>query len=123
MTGDLWALAAALLLATVQLTLSSILTLRQLGGVWVAGPRDQSREVTGVSGRVVRAHRNLLEILPQFIGSSLCLRAAWRAALPLASGLGRHRHRRRGPVPLILPPLLPTSAAHAWSLPDIALMG
>ena len=76
MTGDLWALAAALLLATVQLTLSSILTLRQLGGVWVAGPRDQSREVTGVSGRVVRAHRNLLEILPQFIGALFLVHAA-----------------------------------------------
>ena len=38
MTGDLWALAAALLLATLQLTLSSVLTLRQLGGTWVAGP-------------------------------------------------------------------------------------
>ena len=37
MTGDLWALAAALLLATLQLTLSSVLTLRQLGGTWVAG--------------------------------------------------------------------------------------
>jgi uncharacterized MAPEG superfamily protein len=32
MTGDLWALAAAMLLATLQLTLSSVLTLRQLGG-------------------------------------------------------------------------------------------
>ena len=28
MTGDLWALLAALLLATVQLTISSVLTLR-----------------------------------------------------------------------------------------------
>ena len=43
MTGDLWALAAAMLLATLQLTLSSVLTLRQLGGAWVAGPRDEPR--------------------------------------------------------------------------------
>jgi uncharacterized MAPEG superfamily protein len=67
MTGDLWALAAAMLLATLQLTLSSVLTLRQLGGSWVAGPRDEGREVTGVSGRFVRAYRNLLEIFPQFV--------------------------------------------------------
>src|SRR6267143_6862489 len=60
MTADLWALVAAMLLAVVRLTLSSVLTLRQLGGAWVAGPRDEPREVTGISGRFVRAHRNLL---------------------------------------------------------------
>lgn len=79
MTGDLWALAAALLLATVQLTLSSVLTLRQHGGAWVAGPRDQPREVTGISGRFVRAHRNLLEILPQFVGALFLVHAAHAA--------------------------------------------
>ena len=61
MTADLWALVAAMLLAVVQLTLSSVLTLRQLGGTWVAGARDEPREVTGISGRFVRAYRNLLE--------------------------------------------------------------
>jgi uncharacterized MAPEG superfamily protein len=69
MTADLWALVAAMLLAVVQLTLSSVLTLRQLGGAWVAGSRDESREVTGLSGRFVRAHRNLLEIFPQFVAA------------------------------------------------------
>lgn len=57
MTSDLWALVAAILLATLQLTISSVLTLRQLGGEWVAGPRDGPREVRGLSGRFVRAHR------------------------------------------------------------------
>jgi uncharacterized MAPEG superfamily protein len=76
MTGDLWALAAAMLLAVVQLTLSSVLTLRQLGGIWVAGPRDEPREVTGLSGRFVRAHRNLLEIFPQFVASLFLVHAA-----------------------------------------------
>ena len=76
MTGDLWALVAAMLLAVVQLTLSSVLTLRQLGGVWVAGPRDQPREVTGLSGRFVRAHRNLLEIFPQFVAALFLVHAA-----------------------------------------------
>ena len=79
MTGDLWALGAALLLATVQLTISSVLTLRQLGGDWVAGPRDEPREVTGVSGRFVRAHRNLLEIFPQFVSALLMVHAAGAA--------------------------------------------
>jgi uncharacterized MAPEG superfamily protein len=76
MTTDLWALFAALLLATVQLTLASVLTLRQLGGAWVAGPRDAQREVTGTSGRFVRAHRNLLEIFPQFAAALFLVHAA-----------------------------------------------
>lgn len=78
MTGDLWALVAALLLATIQLTLSSVLTLRQLGGAWVAGARDQPREVSGLSGRFVRAHRNLLEIFPQFLAALFLVHAAHR---------------------------------------------
>jgi len=76
MTADLWALLAAMVLAVVQLTLSSVLTLRQLGGTWVAGPRDEPREVTGVSGRFVRAHRNLLEIFPQFLAALFLVHAA-----------------------------------------------
>jgi uncharacterized MAPEG superfamily protein len=76
MTGDLWALAAAMLLVVVQLTLSSVLTLRQLGGAWVAGSRDEAREVGGVSGRFVRAHRNLLEIFPQFLAALFLVHAA-----------------------------------------------
>jgi len=79
MTGDLWALAAAMLLATLQLTLSSVLTLHQLGGAWVAGPRDEPREVTGVSGRFVRAYRNLLEIFPQFVAALFLVHAAHAA--------------------------------------------
>ena len=84
LTGDLWALLAALLLATVQLAAASVLTLRQLGGAWVAGPRDGGRDVTGIGGRIVRAHRNLLEILPQFF-AALFLVHAVHAAGPLAT--------------------------------------
>ena len=76
MTGDLWALFATLLLASIQLTISSILTLRQLGGTWVAGPRDTPREVGGISGRFVRAHRNLLEIFPQFAAALFLVHAS-----------------------------------------------
>lgn len=76
MTCDLWALVATLLLAIVQIGLQSILTLRQAGPVWVAGPRDTPFEVTGVAGRIVRAHRNLLEILPQFAAALFVVHAA-----------------------------------------------
>jgi uncharacterized MAPEG superfamily protein len=73
---DLWALVAAIALAVVQLTIASVLTLRQMGGRWVAGPRDNPREVVGVSGRFVRAHRNLLEIFPQFVAALFVVHAA-----------------------------------------------
>jgi uncharacterized MAPEG superfamily protein len=86
MTADLWALLAALLLATVQLTMASVLTLRQLGGAWVAGPRDEPREVTGTTGRFVRAHRNLLEIFPQFVAALFLVHAAHAAGALSAVG-------------------------------------
>ena len=79
MTSDLWGLVAAIALAVVQLAIASVLTLRQLGGEWVAGPRETPREVTGVSGRFVRAHRNLLEIFPQFVAALFLVHAAHTA--------------------------------------------
>jgi uncharacterized MAPEG superfamily protein len=76
MTSDLWALIATIGLAMGQLTIASILTLRQLGGAWVAGARDEPRAATGISGRFVRAHRNLLEIFPQFVAALFVVHAA-----------------------------------------------
>lgn len=76
MTSDLWALTATLFLAMLQIGLASILTLRQLGPAWVAGPRDQQQEVFGISGRIVRAHRNLLEIFPQFAAALFIVHTA-----------------------------------------------
>lgn len=75
-TSDLWALVATIGLAMAQLTIASILTLRQLGPAWVAGPRDQPRRVEGRPGRFVRAHRNLLEIFPQFAAALFVVHAA-----------------------------------------------
>lgn len=86
MTSPLWALFAALVLASVQLAIASIVTLRQLGGAWVAGPRDQPREVGGVPGRFVRAHRNYLEILPQFAAAVLLVHVAGAAGALAAQG-------------------------------------
>jgi uncharacterized MAPEG superfamily protein len=76
MTSDLWALIGTIGLAIGQLTIASILTLRQLGGAWVAGARDEPRAATGISGRFVRAHRNLLEIFPQFVAAVFVVHAA-----------------------------------------------
>ena len=71
MTPDLWALVATIGLAMGQLAIASILTLRQLGGRWVAGARDEPRAVSGISGRFVRAHRNLLVNCPGITGGHL----------------------------------------------------
>jgi uncharacterized MAPEG superfamily protein len=79
MTSDLWALVATIALAMVQLSIASILTLRQLGGAWVLSARDEPKEAIGLSGRFVRAHRNLLEILPQFAAALLVVHAAGAA--------------------------------------------
>jgi len=76
MTSDLWAVIAAIGLAMGQLAIASLMTLRQLGGQWVAGARDEPRAASGVSGRFVRAHRNLLEIFPQFIAALFVVHAA-----------------------------------------------
>ena len=76
MTPVLYALAAVLLLAIFQVSISSIVTLKAAGPKWVLGPRDKGFDVPGASGRIVRAHRNLLEILPQFIGAVACVHFA-----------------------------------------------
>ena len=68
-TPDLWALVATLVLAMVQIGIQSISTLNQAGPKWVAGPRDEPFTVTGLGGRFVRAHQNLLEIFPQFLAA------------------------------------------------------
>ena len=76
MTSDLWAVVATLVLAIVQIGLQSILTLRQLGSEWVLSARDEPKVVAGVSGRIVRAHRNLLEIFPQFVAALFVVHAS-----------------------------------------------
>lgn len=80
MSSDLWALVATIGLAVVQIGMASILTLRQLGPAYVLSPRDEPREVEGISGRIVRAHRNLLEIFPQFVAALFVVHVAGVAA-------------------------------------------
>ncbi len=75
-TPDIYALVAVIVLAAVQVGMASIVTLRKAGPEWVLGPRDAPFEVPGAGGRLVRAHRNLLEVLPQFVGALLCVHAA-----------------------------------------------
>ena len=76
MTPDLWAVVATLFLAMVQIGAQSFAMVKQAGGRWVAGPRDTPFEPKGVGGRLVRAHRNLLEILPQFFAAVIVVHLA-----------------------------------------------
>jgi len=76
LTSDVIALAAVIGLALVQVSMASIVTLKKAGPAWVLGPRDAPFEAPGVAGRIVRAHRNLLEVLPQFVGAVFCVHAA-----------------------------------------------
>ena len=48
--------------------------------------RDEPRSVSGISGRFVRAHRNLLEIFPQFASALFVVHAAGVAGYWFATG-------------------------------------
>jgi uncharacterized MAPEG superfamily protein len=66
------ALSVALLL--VQLFLQSISATAEIGGDYMAGPRDELRELKGVfAGRADRAFRNLMETFPVFAALALAL--------------------------------------------------
>src|SRR5882757_4617751 len=98
MTGDLWALAAAMLLATLQLTLSSVLTLRQLanllgrrtdrnfydfGGLVYLNASDDTASVNRTSAHGKRTS-------PVFRISALHQLYSQTCSLKYAGGLGRH---------------------------------
>lgn len=76
LTPDLWALLAVLILALVNLGLSSVASLNQLGAQYILGPRDEWQEAKGVPGRIARAYRNLLESFAQFAASLFLVHAA-----------------------------------------------
>lgn len=69
MTPDLWALLATLILGMFNISLSSILSLRQLGASYILGPRDTQRDPSGIAGRVARAYRNFLDNFAQFLAA------------------------------------------------------
>lgn len=73
MSPSLWAVVATILLAMLQIGMQSVATLVQAGPRWVAGYRDEPFHVKGLAGRIVRAHRNLLEIIPQFFAAVIVI--------------------------------------------------
>lgn len=72
MTTELTYLAAALVLALVQIFLPAGARTLEFGSKWNAGARDQTPESHNpVVGRLERAQSNLYETLPLFIGAVL----------------------------------------------------
>ncbi|MEQ8604627.1 MAG: MAPEG family protein [Marivibrio sp.] len=66
MTPELTVLALAGLLQVVQILIMAVPANRQLGTGYTAGPRDETREPTGVPGRLYRASNNHFEALILF---------------------------------------------------------
>ncbi len=89
MTTALAFLAWTLVLAVVQVTLTSAARRRQDGMAWAAGNRDEPPpQYTGLAARMTRAQANLYEALPLFIGAVLLAHASGRDGTLTAWGAG-----------------------------------
>lgn len=79
MTTELTLLAWTLVLALVQILLPAMLRTGEVGVEYNAGPRDEDGPPVGkVTGRLMRAQRNLFETLPLFAAAVLITHVAGR---------------------------------------------
>jgi uncharacterized MAPEG superfamily protein len=79
MTTELTILGWTLVLAVVQIFIPAALRNKETGRAYNVGPRDEPGPPVGkVTGRLQRAHRNLLETLPVFAGAILIAHIANR---------------------------------------------
>jgi uncharacterized MAPEG superfamily protein len=79
MTTELTILGWTLVLALVQIFIPAALRNKETGRAYNVGPRDEPGPPIGnVTGRLQRAHRNLLETLPVFAGAILIAHVANR---------------------------------------------
>lgn len=76
MSSDLWALFFVIVFGALNLGLSSILSLAQLGPSYILSARDDWRDPTGAAGRVARAYRNWLENFAQFTAALFIVHAS-----------------------------------------------
>ncbi|MFB9947834.1 MAPEG family protein [Rhizobium puerariae] len=62
-------LALSVVLLVFHILLQGVLSTRELGSTWNAGPRDEGLEPQGrLTGRAARASRNFQETYPAFVG-------------------------------------------------------
>ena len=78
MTPDLILLICAVVLAFIQVVVAMLGAMMQVGLPALVGNREGLPEITGWGGRAVRAHRNMMESLPLFIGLVLIAHIAGR---------------------------------------------
>lgn len=78
MTPDLILLICAVVLAFIQVVVALLGAMMQVGLPALVGNREGLPEITGWGGRAVRAHRNMMESLPLFIGLVLIAHIAGR---------------------------------------------
>lgn len=77
MTPELTVLAWTLVLAIAQIALPAAFRTRETGVAYNAGPRDTEGPPVGImTGRLLRAQKNLFETLPLFIAAVLILHVA-----------------------------------------------
>ena len=86
MTVDLWTAVAAIVLAFIQIGLASGFAKRVTGRTWSVSPRDDAVPLTGIAGRLDRAHRNLMESLPLFLALVVIAHVAGETNLWTAVG-------------------------------------
>jgi uncharacterized MAPEG superfamily protein len=76
MSPDLRLLLWTLVLAFVEVVVAVLAAQAQVGLGMLAGNREGLQRLTGFAGRTTRAHRNMLESLPIFIGLVLIAQIA-----------------------------------------------
>ena len=76
MSPDLRLLLWTLVLTFVEVVVAVLLAQGQVGLGMLAGNREDLPRLTGFAGRATRAHRNMLESLPLFIGLVLIAQIA-----------------------------------------------
>jgi uncharacterized MAPEG superfamily protein len=101
MSTELTILGWTLVLAVVQIILPAALRNKETGSAYNAGPRDEPGPPVGkVTGRLQRAHRNLLETLPVFAGAILIAHASNREGALTLWGAWLYLSARIAYVPL-----------------------
>jgi uncharacterized MAPEG superfamily protein len=86
MTPVLTLLVWSIVLAFVEVLVAVLAAQMQVGLPVLAGNRDGLPPLTGFAGRAQRAHRNMLENLPLFIGLVLVAQIAGKANATAALG-------------------------------------
>ena len=101
MTHDLAMLAWVLVLGLVQLVGAAVAKRMREPSGWASGARDAPQPAyEGVAGRLDRAHRNLMETLPLFVGAVLVSHVAGREGSLTAWGTSLYVWGRLVYVPL-----------------------